>query len=156
MVVCYYCRKSGHVIQGCKKLQYRNQRVLFAHIASFTEAFDQSVEFSADKLTRFHLYQKSLQSPSTPDSAIAESGNPNTCLVSSSSSEWVIDFGATYHMTSNSSLFSTFSHNLHLPLSLWHMGHSPVFLVQAPFFPLLLFPYHPSRVYLIFLLIWYL
>ena len=79
-----------------------------AHIASSTEAFDQSVQFSADELARFHLYQKSLQSPSTLITAIVESGNPKTCLVSSSSSEWVIDSGATYHMTGNSSIFSTF------------------------------------------------
>ena len=54
------------------------------------------------------MYQESLKSPSTPITVIAESGNLNKCLVSSSSSEWVIDFGATNHMTGNSSLFSTF------------------------------------------------
>ena len=60
------------------------------------------------ELARFQLYQDSLRSPSTPITAIAESGNSNKCLVSSSSSEWVIDSGATDHMTSNSSIFSTF------------------------------------------------
>ena len=55
-----------------------------------------------------HLYQESLKSSSTPINAIVESGNPNKCLVSSSSSEWVIDSGATDYMTGNSSLFSTF------------------------------------------------
>ena len=54
------------------------------------------------------MYQESLKSPSTPITAIAESGNPNKCLVSFSSSEWVIDSGVTDHMISNSSLFSTF------------------------------------------------
>ena len=54
------------------------------------------------------MYQDSLRSPSTLITAIAESGNPNKCLVSSSSSEWVIDSGAIDHMTGNSSLFSTF------------------------------------------------
>ena len=49
-----------------------------------------------------------MRSPSTPITAIAESDNPNKCLVSSSSSEWFIDFGATDHMTGNSSIFSTF------------------------------------------------
>ena len=61
-----------------------------------------------DELARFHLYQESLKSPSTPIIVIAESGNPDKCLVSSSSSEWVIDSKATNHMTSNSSIFSTF------------------------------------------------
>ena len=107
-VVCYYYRRPGHVIRNCKKLQNRNQRFSSAYIASSTEAFDQSVQFFANELAWFHLYQKSLQSPSTLVTIIAESGNPNTYLVSSSSSEWVIDFGATDHMTSNSSLFSTF------------------------------------------------
>ena len=79
-----------------------------AHIASSNEASDQSVQFFVDELARFHLYQESLKSPSTLVTTIAESSNPNTCLVSSSSSEWVIDPRATDHMTGNSSLFSTF------------------------------------------------
>ena len=49
-----------------------------------------------------------MKSPSTLITTIVESGNPNKCLVSSSSSEWVIDSGVTDHMTSNSSLISTF------------------------------------------------
>ena len=107
------------MIRDCKKRQNRNQKFQSAHIASTTEAFDQSIQFSVAKLVRFQLYQDSLRSPSTPIIAIAESGNPNKCLVSSSSFEWVIDSGATYHMTDNSGLFSLpFSHNLHLPLSL--------------------------------------
>ena len=49
-----------------------------------------------------------MRSPFAPITAIAESGNPNKCLVSSSSFEWVIDSEAIDHMTGNSSLFSTF------------------------------------------------
>ena len=65
------------------------------------------MKFLAAELARFQLYQDSLRSPSTPIAAIAELGNPNKCLVFSSS-EWVIDSGATNHMICNSSLFSTF------------------------------------------------
>ena len=54
------------------------------------------------------MYQESLKSPSTPLIAIAESSNPNNFLVTSSSSELVIDSRATYHMIGNSSLCSTF------------------------------------------------
>ena len=49
-----------------------------------------------------------MKSPFTSIIAITKSGKPNKCLVFSSSSEWVIDFGAKDHMTSNSSLISTF------------------------------------------------
>ena len=55
-VVCYYCHKPGHVIRDCKKRQNRNQKFQSAHIASTTEAFDQSVQFSAAELARFQLY----------------------------------------------------------------------------------------------------
>ena len=96
------------MIRYCKKRHNRNQKFQYAHIASTIEASDQSVQFSIVELARFQLYQDSLRSSSTLITAIAESGNPNICLVSSSSSEWVIDSGATYHMIGNSSLFSTF------------------------------------------------
>ena len=42
-VVCYYCHKPGHVIRDCNKRQNRNQKFQSAHIASTTEASDQSV-----------------------------------------------------------------------------------------------------------------
>ena len=57
-VVCYYCRKSGHVIRDCKKLQNRDQRFPSTHIASSIS--DQAVQFSVDKLARFHLLQPLL------------------------------------------------------------------------------------------------
>ena len=96
------------MICDCKKQHNRNQKFQSTHIASTTEASDQSIQFSAAELAKFQLYQDSLRSPSTPITAIAELCNPNKCLVSSSSSEWVIDSRATDHMTSNSSLFFAF------------------------------------------------
>ena len=107
-VVCYYCRKLDHVIRDRKKRQSQNQRFLSAHVGCTNEASDQSVQFTTEELVRFHLYQEPLKPPSTPITVIAELGNPNKCLVSSLSSKWVIDYGATNHMTSNSSLFSIF------------------------------------------------
>ena len=106
------CHKPEHVIQDYKKRQSRNRRFQFAHVASTNEAPDQSVQFIAEELARFHLYQESLKFPSTLITAIVESSNLNKYFVFSSSSEWVIDFGAIDHMTSNSSLFSTFQSQL--------------------------------------------
>ena len=79
------------MIRDCKKLKNLNQRYSSTHIDSTNEASDQSIKFSAEELDRFHLYQESLKSPSTLITTIAKSGYLNTCLVSFSSFEWVID-----------------------------------------------------------------
>ena len=105
------------MIRDCKKRQSRDQRfqsTQSAHVASTSETSDQSVQFTAEELVRFHLYQESLKSPSTQITAIAESSNLNKCIVYSSSSEGVIDLEATDHMTGNSSSFSTFQ-SQHFP-----------------------------------------
>ena len=126
-VVCYYCRKPGHVLRDCRKRLSRNPRGSSAHLVTSTEVGDQAIQFSPDELARFHLYQESLKSTSTPIATIAESGNRNTCLVSSSSSEWVIDSGATDHMTGNSRLYSTFqSHPSPSTVTLADGSHSTV------------------------------
>ena len=100
-VVCYYCHKAGHTRRECRKLLNRNQRFQSAHIASASNTLEQSVVLCADE------FAKLLNPTSTPTTALAESGKPDTCLMSSSSN-WVIDSGATDHMVGNSSLFTTF------------------------------------------------
>ena len=79
--MCHYCHNLGHLRQDCRKLQNRDRR--------------------------FHCAHESLKSASTPSTMLAGSGKHNTCLISSSS-KWVIDFGAMDHMIGNSSLFTTF------------------------------------------------
>ena len=49
----------------------------------------------------------SFKGASAPSNMLVGSGKPNTCLISSSSKRF-IDSGATYHMTGNFSLFTTF------------------------------------------------
>ena len=79
----YYCHNLGHVQRKCRRLQRKNR------------SFQSS------------QYKKSLKSASTPITTLVELGKTNTCFISSSST-WVIDSGATDHMTGNSSLFTTF------------------------------------------------
>ena len=79
----HYCHNSGHVRQHCRKLQNKNRRFQSVH------------------------HKKSLQYASTSISTLVESSKTNTCFTSSSST-WVIDSGAIYHMTGNSSSFTTF------------------------------------------------
>ncbi|KAM7509738.1 hypothetical protein LguiB_008613 [Lonicera macranthoides] len=113
-IVCHYCHNPGHLKRDCRKLRYRTQRAHSAHMASTTDIAENSVLIPADEFAKYSKYQDSLKSSSTPVTsvtAIANSGKPNTCLVSSSS-KWVIDSGATDHMTGNSSLFSTFQSHI--------------------------------------------
>ena len=79
----YYCHNLGHVRQKYKRLQRKNRR------------FQSSP------------YQKSLKSTSTSITTLVELGKTNTCFIFSSST-WIIDFGATDHMTGDSCLFTTF------------------------------------------------
>ena len=63
---------------------------------------------SADEFAKFSQYQESLKI-STPVIALAETGK--TCLISSSN-KWVIDSGATNHMTGNPKKSSSFRSHL--------------------------------------------
>ena len=118
--------RSGKVI---------NQRFQPTRVASTNEASDQSIQFTTEELDRFHLYQESLKSPSTPITAITEPSNLNKCLVSSSSSEWIIDYRATNQMTSNSSLFSTFQSQLSTSTATLAEGSQSCVLRSDTIFP---------------------
>ena len=65
---------------------------------------NKTICISADEYAQFLKYQELVNSHVT---TIAESGKSTKCLLSSSS-KWVIDSGATEHMTGNPNLFSTF------------------------------------------------
>lgn len=94
-----------------------------------TNASDQAVLISADESTKFSKYQVSLKPSSTYVTAIADSCISSTCLLSTSS-KWIIDSGATDHMTSNSNLFSIFqSHSSTSTVTL--VDGSPSFVLRS-------------------------
>lgn len=107
-IVCNYCRKPGHTKLECRKLQYKNQQHS-ADVMSTNNASNKSVLISTDDFVKFSQFQESLKS-SPSINVIADSGKSNACLISSSS-KWVINSGATDHMTGNSHLFSAFQSN---------------------------------------------
>ena len=57
-VVCYYCHEPGHTKRTCKKLQNRNPRKPFAHIASnnFSSSSEKTITVSADEFAKFTQY----------------------------------------------------------------------------------------------------
>ena len=79
--MCHYFHNLGHVPRDRRKLHNRNRRFQCAH--------------------------ESLKGVSTPITMLVGLGKPNTCLICPSY-KWVIDSGATDHMTGNSNLFTTF------------------------------------------------
>ncbi|KAG8637829.1 hypothetical protein MANES_15G168650v8, partial [Manihot esculenta] len=97
-IICYYCREPEHTKKTCQKLQNKNQRTQMAHMAVDAPS-DKGILISEDEYAQFTQYQASLKSSNSSSiTAIAESGNSTACLVSSSS-KWVIDSGATDHMS---------------------------------------------------------
>ena len=121
-IVCYYYHELGHAKKYCKKLQNRNQRNQIANVATASNtsssSSDKTVMVSADEFAKFSQYQESLKI-STPVTALAETGK--TCLISSSN-KWVIDSGATNHMTGNPKTFSSFRS---------HLASSPVTIADG-------------------------
>ena len=121
-IVCYYCHELDHTKKYCKKLQNHNQRNQIANVATASNtsssSSDKTVMVSADEFAKFSQYQESLKI-STPVTALAETGK--TCLISSSN-KWVIDSGATNHMTGNPKTFSSFRS---------HLASSPVTIADG-------------------------
>ncbi|RVW51817.1 Retrovirus-related Pol polyprotein from transposon TNT 1-94 [Vitis vinifera] len=108
-IVCFYCHGAGHTKKNCRKLQNRNRRIQTANVATsdtatFSDSSNKIVTMTAEEFSKYSQYQDALKA-STPVNALAESGK--TCLVSSSN-KWIIDSGATNHMTGNHKTFSTF------------------------------------------------
>ncbi|KAH0685468.1 hypothetical protein KY290_016738 [Solanum tuberosum] len=86
---CRYYKEPGHIRRNCKKLQNRNQQT--QTITAATSSLPSTVTISADEYARLTKYQESMPAP-----ALNESGNK---YLISSSSNWIIDSGAIYHMT---------------------------------------------------------
>ncbi|CAA0834953.1 Unknown protein [Striga hermonthica] len=97
-VECYYCHELGHTKYSCPQLEKKNQKGPSAHVASSSDM----VTISAEEYSRLTATEK----PSSSASVFADTGNSATCLISKGT-RWVIDSGASDHMTGNPNLFST-------------------------------------------------
>ena len=77
--------------------------------------------------SRFQNAHESLKGASTPSTLLVQTSKPNKCLISSFS-KWVIDSEATYHMTGNSILFTTFQSHLSTSIVILVEGSTSCFL----------------------------
>ncbi|XP_038703880.1 uncharacterized protein LOC120000076 [Tripterygium wilfordii] len=109
--ICYHCGEQGHLKNNRWKLNGKpSASPRFANAAtqegllptptgtvspSLVSKPDGHILISADEYAQFTQFQ------ATPSAAtLVQSGNPTACLPSSFG-DWVIDSGATNHMTSN-------------------------------------------------------
>ncbi|KAK2377577.1 putative mitochondrial protein [Trifolium repens] len=113
---CEYCYLSNHAIDHCWKLHGKPPRQ--ANITQVdrsriiqTKPSPQGLPASYEDFLKW--CQNNPNSGST--ASIAHTGNSSVCLSQSSLGPWVIDSGASDHVTGNKSLFSSLSTSGFLP-----------------------------------------
>jgi hypothetical protein len=102
-IVYYYYKETGHTKRYYRKLQIQNQRTPTAtvNVATSNSSSENTVTIWAVEYTKF----QNLLKESTSAVTIAEASKQS---VVSSSNKWVIDSGATNHMTGNPQNFFSF------------------------------------------------
>ncbi|KAL5777605.1 hypothetical protein ACOSP7_010531 [Xanthoceras sorbifolium] len=110
---CDFCNRPRHTRETCWKLHgkpanWKSSRPSRA-IASANEA--EISPFSKEQMNQLLKLLKSNSSSGFPGASVAQSGSDKISALSCSSNytSWIIDSGASDHMTSVSSLFNTYS-----------------------------------------------
>lgn len=117
---CDHCHKPGHKIDGCwdlhgkppdwKPKQNRNR----AYQATVND--QSSTPFSKDQMDQLYKMLSNFQTSSQPSEglpsgSLVHKGNFSKALntISQTKNPWIVDSGASDHMTGNSHIFSTYS-----------------------------------------------
>ena len=119
---CSYCHRWGHVREKCYKLHGRPSR---ANIAQTPAGEPQSVTLTGADYHEYLQFQAAKQSSSTVSIATPDVPPPVVGISQSSSSlsPWVLDSGATDHVSGNQRLLSSFQTSSSLPIITLANGH---------------------------------
>lgn len=131
-VWCDHCNKSRHTRETCWKLHGKPANWKGSHEGKFTKnptALEvESGPFSQEQISYIQkLLKPKSESLSAPSASVAHTGSAFSCSFPNKSNPWIIDSGASDHMTCLSHLFHTYD-----PCS----GHEKIRIADGSFAPI--------------------
>ena len=119
---CSYCNKFGHTRDRCYQLHGRPPRT--AHVAQSSDSHSQSPQTLSSCTSQgvpptdseYDAYLRYQAAKSDSVASVAQTGNASACLTHTSSlGPWILDSGASDHISGNKDLFSSLTTTPTLP-----------------------------------------
>ena len=119
---CSYCNKLGHTRDRCYQLHGRPPRT--AHVAQSSDSNSQSPQTLSSCTSQgvpptdseYDAYHRYHAAKSDSVASVAQTGNASACLTHTSSlGPWILDSGASDHISGNKDLFSSLTTTPTLP-----------------------------------------
>ena len=119
---CSYCNKLGHTRDRCYQLHGRPPRT--AHVAQSSDSHSQSPQTLSSCTSQgvpptdseYDAYLRYQAAKSDSVASVAQTGNASACLTHTSSlGPWILDSGASDHISGNKDLFSSLTTTPTLP-----------------------------------------
>lgn len=111
---CERCKKPRHTIETCWKIHGKPANWNGSHEGRFNQSATvyeaEIVPFNKEQMDHLLKLLKSKSVLSgTPNASLSQTGSDSRALTSHSLTPWIIDSGASDHMTSFSHLFNTYT-----------------------------------------------